>query len=364
MPAKLVGADLDFQKVNRLIRALLEVANVAGDSPTPTEGQLRYSKIGGVNRFEVFDGAAWVNSATDSVLHGGQSLAAVLSRANHTGTQLSSTISDLVTTILAQRLDQLAAPIAAVGLNGQRITGLGAPVATTDAASRGFVEDTLAGITARKAVRVRSATVSVAAPGATVDGVAMVAGDRVLRDAGTADSGIYVWNGAAVAMTRATDADTNLEIVPGLTVFVSEGTASGNTNWQLTTDAPITLGTTALVFAQTGAATMPIAGAGLTLTGTTLDVGAGTGILVAADSVGIDTAVVARKAAFTYGDGAAVAFTLNHNFGTRSVRVEAFRNATPWDTFDVVVERPDINNVTIRQTPAPAANGMSAVVVG
>jgi hypothetical protein len=47
-----------------------------------------------------------------------------LARANHTGTQTASTISDFATVRDQQRLDQHAAPTAAVALGSQRITGL------------------------------------------------------------------------------------------------------------------------------------------------------------------------------------------------------------------------------------------------
>ena len=84
----------------------------------------------------------------------------------------------------------------------------------------------------------------------TIDGVAVVANDRVLVKNQTTGSqnGIYVV--AAGAWARATDCDANAEVTSGLHTFVTEGITNGNTGWQLTTDDPITVGTTALVFAQ------------------------------------------------------------------------------------------------------------------
>lgn len=100
---------------------------------------------------------------------------------------------------------------------------------------------------------------------AAIDGVTPVAGDRVLLKNQTAgaENGIYV--AAAGAWSRATDANASSEVTAGLSVFVSEGTANGNTVWDLTTDDPITLGTTALVFtsrALDAAAVSTIAAAG------------------------------------------------------------------------------------------------------
>ena len=61
-------------------------------------------------------------------------------RANHTGTQLASTISDFDTQVRTSRLDQMAAPTAAVALNSQKITNLDTPTASADAANKGYVD--------------------------------------------------------------------------------------------------------------------------------------------------------------------------------------------------------------------------------
>ncbi len=83
----------------------------------------------------------------------------------------------------------------------------------------------------------------------TVDGELLPVGARVLvKDQTQAkDNGIYVVP-AAGAWKRAQDADTSVEVTPGLFVSVEKGTANSDSVWQLITDAPIVLGTTALVF--------------------------------------------------------------------------------------------------------------------
>ncbi|MBD9579539.1 phage tail protein [Pseudomonas sp. BGr12] len=82
----------------------------------------------------------------------------------------------------------------------------------------------------------------------TVDGVALAAGDRVLvkNQTSAVDNGLYVV--AAGVWKRATDADENSEVTPGLTVTVESGTAQADSVWQLVTDGVIVLGTTALAF--------------------------------------------------------------------------------------------------------------------
>jgi hypothetical protein len=102
---------------------------------------------------------------------------------------------------------------------------------------------------------VRAATtapINLAAPGAAIDDVAMAVGDRFL-DKDNANGilrGIYIWNGAAVAATRATDADGVGELTSGAVVAVEEGTANADSEWMLTTDGTITIGTTALTFTR------------------------------------------------------------------------------------------------------------------
>ena len=62
-----------------------------------------------------------------------------LDRANHTGTQLASTISDFNTAVQTNRLDQMAAPTAAVSLNSQKITNLADPTNAQDAVTLNYI---------------------------------------------------------------------------------------------------------------------------------------------------------------------------------------------------------------------------------
>lgn len=128
------------------------------------------------------------------------------------------------------------------------------------------------GLDVHPSVRAASTVNLVLSGTQTVDGVALVVGDRVLvkNQSTGANNGIYVV--AAGAWTRALDADTSPEVTGGMFTFVEEGTGTADTGWLLTTDNPITLGTTALVFTQFSGAGSYTAGSGLTLTGTTFSV--------------------------------------------------------------------------------------------
>jgi len=130
------------------------------------------------------------------------------------------------------RLDQIAAPTAAVSMNNNRITGVAPSSAGTDAVNRNELDAARQGYAgAKDPVRVVATTnITVATPGASIDGVSLSAGDRVLLTAQTTtlQNGIYVWNGSATPMTRSTDADAALEIQDGTTVAVADGTKAGS----------------------------------------------------------------------------------------------------------------------------------------
>ena len=117
----------------------------------------------------------------------------------------------------------------------------------------------LTGTTWKTAVRVATTangTLATAfANGQTVDDIVLATGDRILlkNQSDGAENGIYTVN-ASGAPTRATDMDASAEVL-GAWTFVIEGTANGGELWYCTNTAAITLGTTALTFAQfTGAA--------------------------------------------------------------------------------------------------------------
>lgn len=146
------------------------------------------------------------------------------------------------------------------------------PAAAADAATKAYVDAIAAGLTLKAAVRVATTGPIVLSGAQTIDGVACGAGDRVLvkNQADATTNGIYVV--AAGAWSRAPDADDSAQVPVGTYCFVSEGDTNGDQGYALTTDAPITLGTTPLTFTQVTGAGQITAGTGLTKTGNTLAV--------------------------------------------------------------------------------------------
>jgi hypothetical protein len=139
-------------------------------------------------------------------------------------------------------------------------------------------------------------TQDVATDGAfgSLDGIAVSLNDRVLimdQTAG-AENGLYelttVGDGSSTpwVLTRVTDADTSAEL-DAAAIFVQQGSTKGDNGYVQTASAA-TIGTTALTFVQFNGAANIVAGAGLTKSGNTLDVGAGDGITVNADDVAVN----------------------------------------------------------------------------
>jgi len=204
--------------------------------------------------------------------------------------------------VRANRLDQLAAPAADVSLNSYKITGLADPTSAQDAATKAYVDAARQGLDVKASVRA-IATANITLSGTqTIDGVAVIAGERVLVIAQTSapTNGIYVV--AAGGWSRADDTDSSAKVTTGMFTFVSEGTDNADSGWVLTTNDAITLGTTALVFTQNSGAGQVTAGAGLTKTGSTLDaVGTADRITVAADAIDIASTYVGQATITTLG---------------------------------------------------------------
>ncbi|RON64308.1 phage tail protein [Pseudomonas fluorescens] len=111
-----------------------------------------------------------------------------------------------------------------------------------------YLAEELGKLDGKQSVRVAASSNIVLSGAQQIDGVAVIAGDRVLVANQTLAKDNGLWIVANGDWVRATDANTSAKVTPGLTVMVEEGTANGDSLWHLTTNAPITLGTTALTF--------------------------------------------------------------------------------------------------------------------
>jgi hypothetical protein len=141
-----------------------------------------------------------------------------------------------------------------VALTGGSITGLGDPATSSEAATKNYVDNLVAGLRTRAVARVGStANVVIASElenGDTIDGVTLVTGDRVLlKNQSTASqNGLYIVV-ASGAASRDPEFDTITELA-GQLILVSEGSANADDLYLCTTDTSATLGSSAITYTQ------------------------------------------------------------------------------------------------------------------
>jgi len=178
----------------------------------------------------------------------------------------------------------------AIAMTNTKITGLATPTADQDAATKAYVDSVAQGLDAKASCRA-STVANITLSGAqTIDGVAVIAGDRVLvqNQTSAAANGIYV--AAAGAWARSSDASTWDSLVSAFT-FIESGTVNGNNGFICTIAPGGTLGTTPVTWAQFSGAGQVIAGTGMSKTGNTLNVNTASSarIVVGADEIDLAT---------------------------------------------------------------------------
>lgn len=385
--AKITNATHTGDATGATALTVIKIQGVAVDSTAPANGDfMRYNSTG----------TKWENVAIVAA---------------DVPTLTAVKISDFDTQVRTSRLDQMATPTSDVSMNTHKITNVVDPTGEQDAATKNYVDASRSGLSIKDPVRVASTANIVIATGTllTIDGVLLVAGNRVLLKNQTAgaENGIYI--AAAGAWSRSSDADTSVDVVPGMAVWVNEGTINGDARFVLTTNAPITLGTTALVFTKDFQAADIVAGSGMTKSGNTLDVvGTANRITANADSIDIASTYVgqssittvgtigtgtwngadiadayiasaatwnakgtAKKQIATIGDGTSTTISVAHTLGTDVIAQARFATtsyAGGTVTADSVVECDivllDSTHVTFNFATAPATNSIKVVIIG
>lgn len=247
----------------------------------------------------------------------------------------------------------------------RKIQNLPTPSAAADAATKGYVDSAVEGLAWKDSCRVATqANLSLASPGATIDGITMAANDRVLVRSQTApaENGIYIWNGAATPMTRALDASTAAELEQAI-VTVEEGTSASATFRQSSVNFTLDSGAVAWTGFGTSAPAATESTAGILEVATQAEADAGTSDTTALTPLKLaNWSGRSRKMSQAIGDGAATSYTVTHNFNSRDVTVQVYRNSGNYDSVLVEVRRTSVNAVAIVFDTAPALNAYVVVV--
>jgi hypothetical protein len=336
--AKKILVNYDFAQ-NEIQNA--KAQNLASAPSTPASGQFWYNTTTG--KFE-YRGATANIDPTD--------------RANHTGTQTASTISDFASAVRSFRLDEMAAPQNPLWLGNNRLGGLAEPVFSSDAATKNYVDNAVNGLDWKQSVRVATTQQidlsTFSSVGASIDGIMLSRGDRFLvkNQTNAKENGIYVYSppletdpGVFIPtpLSRASDAQ---QLSAGATVMIEQGNVNADTQWRIITDGQIVIGDTDIVFTQIGSV---------------VSYGAGTGIAVSGNTISIDTNTVPRK--YVSNIGGAADCHLTHNLGTQDVVVSVKEIATN-QLVECSVRIVDANIVTISFAEPVTYNSMRAIVIG
>jgi len=288
------------------------VQNLASAPSAPVKGQLWMDSSANILKW--YDGTTW-----QSALGGAVSFGTILQEQT-----FGASKTDGVATTVARSdhghgnpvhdsaahsaipLSALAAAVANINLGGNKITNLGTPSGTNDAATKLYVDNSVIGLTWKESVLVATTANIALTGGQTIDGVAVTGNggsgsNRVLvkNQTNAVENGLY-WANTGGAWARTDDANTSATM-DSLAVFVMQGTTQGDTAWVMTTDF-VNPGVTPVAFAQFAGAGTVTAGAGLTQSGNAINVIAGdTSLTVTADELHVNTSVIATVASLSAG---------------------------------------------------------------
>lgn len=248
-----------------------------------------------------------------------------------------------------------------------RILGLPDAVDPQEPATKAQLDAAVEGISWKVAARVSTqGNINLASPGASIDGITMSNGDRVLVRAQTDESqnGIYVWGGAATAMVRAADASTFAEL-EGAAVSVQEGTDTGVTYRQTAVNG--TIGVDDLLWSTFGTSAPPASEstAGVIEIATQAEANTGTDDARALTPAKAKAATwMVKKFADDFGDASNTQYDITHNLATRDVVVSIYEAASPFEEVGCDITHLDTNTVRVNVAAAPGVDALRIVVLG
>jgi hypothetical protein len=321
----------------------------------------------------VWNGAAWVylyggdmkksvyDTNNDGIVDNSDKLdnehgSYYLSRANHTGSQAASTISDFNDAVRTNRLDQMTAPTADVSFNNRKITMLADAVNEQDAVNLRTLHNLLAGIKGKTSVKV-IATSNVTRSGLlTINDYTLNTDDRVLLNGQTNPEENGLYNAKSGAWVRASDGDTWSKYISAY-VFVEVGTQYADTGWLCTVDAGGVLDTSPITFVQFTGAAQIVAGDGIVKDGNELSVDVDDATIeISSNKLRIKAGYNNKKdTALITGDGTTTVFVVEHDCGaTRALQCQILDVALDYKQVFPSVKRTADDEITVTFKYAPA----------
>jgi hypothetical protein len=110
---------------------------------------IAYSKLnlnGTITSADIVNGTIVAGDIADGTITAAKLVSDPYARANHTGTQAASTITDLASTVKAYRLDEFATPNTSLALGLNKITGVADPTLAQDAATKAYTDAKVAAL--------------------------------------------------------------------------------------------------------------------------------------------------------------------------------------------------------------------------
>ncbi len=401
IPPKDIYVDLNLHQ-NQLKEAVAD--NIPGDILLPINGQFWYNSI--LEAFRVRANGATQNIGTvtgpnltvdeevtifdgingDRIKGSGLSLADILNRANHTGTQLANTISDFNTAVRTNKLNEMAAPDNEVSMDTNRLSNLAEPVFNNDAVRLIDLINTSTGVQYQKTVLSIIIDAQTNFPGGTLPPAAV--GQRYIIVNSTplnlawgtitslADNDIieYEAGGWVVvyatstlvhgALTWVNDVDsfyqwdgTTWNLFSGTAILAGNGLQKiGNTISAVAGDATINVGVGITVgVSPFGAIISTINGLENQVDDDTLE--------ISTNLLKIKTGRIPNQFTDTItGDGLATSFIITHSFNNINTEVIVMENGGTYETVYVDVQR-GLDDVTIIFGSAPLITDTFIVVV-